>query len=583
MGTRLALWARAALAALVCGGCGDVLQQPERVRDIPGPEYLGNTVGQRAFFTGGEPLLVRGLGLVTGLDETGSTTHPPGLRTRMLKIITPHGVPNPERILADPNTAVVTIAGYLPPGCRAGEKFDLVVTAAPGTQTTSLAGGTLLAADLARVEPTRTGTAQGSVLAVGRGELFVSPFVAEGRSTRAPPSGGGIRPITPEQPDPPPPADEPGPPAMRSDPRVAWVLGGGQCRQTRAFYLNQLEPSERTAHQIIRHINARFPGAAKGNINPGIIDLKVPADYVHDKLRFLDVVGAVYLVDSPDRRERRVRELVAQLEAVSDRQAVVAALEAFGKPTIALVDPLLKHPDAAVRFSAARVLARLNQSNVLGVLDQFVRDDDSPYQEPAVLALADLSGGGGAAVIREALDARSPAVRITAYLVLRRIAPNMLTAAELPGRLELATVETRAGPFVFVGRQLQPRVVLFGDVRLYPPLLVDTPRLLASVREGEPVTLVNKRWGAGHKIQTSLNVGRVVAVLAGPPGVTAEDPKPKGLDLLYSDVVGFLDQAFKAGALKARIVYEPVQIVTPAAQQLTTPGGPDTDIVIPPR
>ena len=575
------------LLAAACGACREPLESPQRPREIKVPEYLENTIGERAIISGGDAVLVQGLGLVTGLAGTGSTAHPPGIRNRMLKIITQHEVPNPETVLADPNTAVVFISGYIPPGSRPGEPFDLVLTAAPGTQTTSLEGGTLLWSELYRVEMTRTGSAPGKALALGEGELFVSPFVVEdaGRpaSEGAPQARGGLR-LIDSAPAPEPAPETPGAeePTRRTAPTAAWILGGGRCRYTRNFFLNLLEPSERTAQQIIRHINARFPGAARGNIDPGIIDLTVPADYAHDKLRFLEVVNAIYLIDSPDQRERRIRELVAKLRAGRDPTGIMAAMEAFGKPTIPLVEPLLRDPDAGVRFCAAEVLCRLDQPIAIQTLEAFVRDDASPHQERAVLALGELSGASAAGVIHRGFSAKSPRVRIASYLTLRRVAPTLLDAMDIPGRLELGVVKAGDDPFIFVSRQIKPRIVIFGDAAIDPPLLVTTPRLLVSAIQGDDrVAMASKEFGWQNVIRPRLALVDIIVTMAGWPRIDMDRPKLNALDLSYSDVVGFLDQASRQWALKAPIVYEPVAFVGPETD-LTAPLEDATgDIVIP--
>jgi Flagellar P-ring protein len=578
-----------AVAVLCCAGCagdtttGGSSQSPKKFEK---PEYLGETVGQRAFFTGADSILVQGVGLVTGLNGTGSRTHPPGLRSRVLKIMMRHRVPNAVAVLSDPNTAVVYISGYIAPGAREGDPFDLFLVAAPGTQTTSLEGGTLLAADLARTEPTRTGTISGTVLATGAGELFVSPFVLDDRRrTVSDRSRGTVRPIGPDDN----PADAPpapatgGAPTRVQDPKLAWILGGGRVKSTRQFYLNLLDPSERLAEQIVHHVNARFPRAAKGRTNPGIIDLQIPASAAHNKLHFLDVVGAIYLVRNPSTREFRMRELVKQLAAGQDVIAVTAALEAFGKPIIPLAEPLLANRNDATRFYAAALLARLGQVRTLAVLMRFALDDQSKFQELAVLALGELPDGGGAGAIYSALNAQSPAVRIAAYLTLRRIAPRMLDAAVVPGRMELATVRTTAEPFVYVARSLESRVVVFGDVKIRPPLFVDTPRLLASVQEdGDRVILINKRYGVKDHIETSLRLSEIIRTLAGPPAVSLEQKKPTGLDLSYGDVVGFLDRASKTRSLTSRIVYQTIDIITPDTRD-DGPGQEGSDIIIPER
>jgi hypothetical protein len=519
-----------------------------------------------------------------GLNGTGSTTHPPGLRNQVLKIISRHRVPNPDQVLSDPNTAVVYVSGYVPPGSLPGEPFDLVLMAAPGTQATSLEGGVLMKAELARTEAVRTGTAMGSVLATGEGEVFVSPFVVESRPASVPRNAGGLRPIAPTPDEPPDAAPGEGKTVLQTEPTTAWILGGGRCRYARNFFLNLLEPSERTASQIIRHVNARFPGMAKGNVNPGIIDLKVPPAYALDKRRFLDVIGAIYLIESPDRRERRMRELVEKLKQGPDR-SVLAGLESFGRPTIRLLEPLLAHPVAAVQFGAARTLARLGEPSALAVLGRFIRDDRSPFQEEAVRAAAELPEGAGAGVVSTGLDTESPAVRIAAYTALRRIAPSRLDfVAQVPGRLELAAVRTRATPFVFVSRQIASRVVVFGDVKIDPPLLVTTPRLLASATRGsDRITLVSKRLGIGAKAVVDLDLAKVVKVMASPPVEVGIGRVRRGLNLAYSDVVGFLDQASRKGALAARIVYEPLQIAAPVMDPFAIGGDTEGDIVIPDR
>jgi len=568
----------AAAMLLPACGCEKPLLEPQKPRTIEVPPYLTDTIGQRAVIGGLELIDVHGVGLVTGLNGTGSSVYPQGLRDRMLKELARHRVEGREAILADPNNAVVLVNGYVPAGSRAGEAFDLLVLAAPATQTTSLEGGTLLMVELARLGPARVGLARGPVLADGRGELFVSPFVLEDRPAPGP---ANLRPVAPGEERPPAaPAAEP---ARQSDPRVARILGGGACRQDRGFFLQLLEPSQRTVEQVVRHINARFPDAAKGKVELGLINLKVPGTFVDEKRHFLEVISAIYLIDSPDQRERRMRDLVAELRAGRDPSQVTAALEAFGPPVAALLEPLLAEANGGVRFHAAWTLARLGRANVVPSLEKFVRDDASPYQEQAVHALGELRGAG-AAVIFEALEAKSPKVRIAAYLMLRRVAPSMLRIAPVPGRVELGLAPSRAEPFIYVSRRLEPRIVIFGQARVRPPLLVDTPRYLVSVAEGgQRLTIMNKRYGPTCRLETGLDVAEVVAAMAGPLAPAQDDTRPRALDLSYCDLVGFLDQASKKGALSAPLVFEPLEIVAPAAEFPATPGGPETDIVIPNR
>ncbi|HOI03198.1 MAG TPA: CbiQ family ECF transporter T component, partial [Dermatophilaceae bacterium] len=52
-------------------------------------------------------------------------------------------------------------------------------------------------------------------------------------------------------------------------------------------------------------------------------------------------------------------------------------------------------------------MARLNQPNAIAILETFLRDDNSPYQQQAVASLAELRGMAAGTITR-GFDARSP-------------------------------------------------------------------------------------------------------------------------------------------------------------------------------
>ena len=71
----------------------------------------------------------------------------------------------------------------------------------------------------------------------------------------------------------------------------------------------------------------------------------------------------------------------------------------------------------------------------------------------------------------------------------------------------------------------------------------------------------------------------ILAVMAAP--ISAEDFAVRSLDLGYSDVVAFLNQAHEDGAMEAPLVLEPVQFMPAPGERPSTPGGPETDIILP--
>ncbi len=557
---RLALAALAAgclaLGALgpACTG-GSEATVPRVPRDVEVPPYLTDTVGELARFSGREYLPVRGLGLVTGLDGTGTTVVPPGIRQQMLDAMVKHHVEGPEMVLASPDTAVVFVQGWLPPGLVKGEEFDLEIRAVPNTETTSLEGGYLLACDLREVIGARGADLGTEAVAVGRGPIFVSPFVAE--EGAAPGAAKGAAPAAAKR--------------AANDPRVGRILAGGQALDSRTFRLALLEPSLRTAEQVARLVNARFPGAAKTTRDPGRVDLTVPDAYADDKTRFLDLVGSLYLRETPDARDRRVGLLLDALAAHKDVNRVSLCLEAFGTAVVPRVKSLANHPSEVVRFNVGRILARLQDAEAVRILEPIAMDDGSDFQEEAVRALGELKAGTGLGVLGRALDAKSARVRIAAWKATVRLSPQACERVVFREKFLMTLVPTRAEPFVYFSRTEKPHVAVFGDIRVKPPVLVETRRALASAVEGgDRLTLVSRRRGKDRTAEASLALKDVVEKMAAP--LPSEDYKgPTGLDLGYSDVVGVVSEIARRGALGGGIVLQPLEYRIPGERPVARP------------
>lgn len=516
-------------------------REPREPRDVDLPEYLRDTVGEIARFAGREWLPVQGYGFVTGLDGTGTRTVPPGVRQEILNMMRRNHVQDAETILASPGTAVVSVGGLLTPGIAAGERFDLEVRALPNTQTTSLEGGFLLACDLTRVATGRTGTVRTEPLAVGRGSIFVSPFLTE--------------------------EDEEGERRQTVDPRFGRILAGGRALKTRHFRLVLLVPSVRTADQVVRLVNARFPGAAKGAEDPARIDLAVPRLYRDDKTQFLDLVGAIYLRESPAARDGRIAMLAKALAAGKDMDAVSLCLEGFGRSVVPQLRELADHPDAAVRFYAGRGLAHLQDAQAVHILSPIVKDDDSEFQEQAVRALGKIREGLGLGVLARAVDARSARVRVAAWRAIQGLMPDEFVKRVFRDQFVLSVVPTRGKPFVYVSRFDRQQLAVFGDVRVRPPVLSETRRVTATAVAGsERLALVSRRGGKDRRVDVPLDLASITEGMVLP--VESEDGEEAGLGLGYSDVVGLVHELERAGALTGSVVLQPLEYHVPGDRPL---------------
>ncbi|MBE3070141.1 MAG: flagellar basal body P-ring protein FlgI [Planctomycetes bacterium] len=521
----------AAVLVASCGGKKVEPTEPRIPREIDLPTYLQDTVGELARIAGREAVTVQGFGFVTGLDGTGTRVVPPGIRQQVLNMMRRNKVEGAEEILASPETAVVTVTGQMGPGTGKGEVFDLDVRAIANTETTSLEGGFVLECDLTRVELARGVESRSEALALGRGGIFVSPFAPEGEAKATP------------------------------DPRVGRILAGGKVLKTRHFRLALLSPSVRSADQIVRLVNARFPGAAKGSEDPGRIDLEVPKAYLDEKTHFLDLVGALYMRETPDARDRRIALLLDELKAGRDMDRVALCIEAFGSTVVPRLHTLAEDPSEAVRFYASRTLAWLQDAQAVHGLERIALDDGSRYQEQAVAALGTLRTGVGLGILGRVLDVKSARVRVAAWRAMADLAPRTFLARTFADKFTLDAVATRGDPFIYVARTLKPQIAVFGDVRIRPPVLAETSRVTATVQAGETeITLISRRGDRDRRVKASLDVKDLMRALATllPRG----EPKPgaeEGLGLGYSDVVGLLHVMSRKGALTGPIVLQPLE------------------------
>jgi len=531
---RLALALAAGALAALAAGCtpaGSEPSVPRTPREVAVPDYLQDTVGEIARFAGREPLIVQGYGFVTGLDGTGTTTVPPGIRRRVLDMMRRNKVEDAERVLASPDTAVVAVFGQVPPGARQGERFDLGVRVVPGTETTSLEGGYVLECDLHRVRVGRGAEAPGEPLAVGEGSIFVSPFGGEGD------------------------ADAPG------GTRQGRILAGGRMLTDRRFCLVLLTPSVRTADQVVRFINARFPKAAKGTRDPVRVDLTVPRPFRDDKTRFLDLVGALYLREMPAARDRRVQRLVEILRKHEDMDRAALCLEAFGSSVAPQLYALGESSDPAVRFYAGRTLAHLQDARAVHVLEPLISGGSTEYQEEAVRALGRLRSGLGLGVLGQALHAEDVRVRLAAWQAMARLVPETFLVRSFEGKFDLHVVATEADPFIYVSRTGRPEIALFGRVAILPPILAETRRVTATARQGQKTLhLIARRHDRDIHLETDLAVRDLLETMAAP---LHADEAPStaftGLGLGYSDVVGLLHEMDRKGALAGPLVLQPLE------------------------
>lgn len=476
-------------------GCGG---KPMSMTDMPtpvGPSRMipsyDNTVGFYGDIPANQQTLIRGYGLVLLPTETGSRECPPAIRKIIFDQLTRLRVGETTSILGgvrleqwidSPQTAVVEVRGMLPSGALRDEKFDVLVTALPGTQTISLEGGVLISTELSIWKRGMTGgLIHGKKLANASGPIFINPFaqVAPEADMSALTEDPMIdRPAEPQR--------QVGTPV---DPRRGWVLGGAEVSQDQPIYLVFREPNYQVASITQEQLNTRFPsnylhGVAHSS-KPSTVELKVPPEYRNQVSYWLALVQQVYLRREPGFLEKRMLQLKEEMHwPDSNKVRVALSFITIGKPAAPIVRTMYDDADPSVSFHAAYAGLKLGDGHAYRKLLQISRDKTHPQQLAAILSMGENHRFRNIAPnLVPILDEENPIVRAAAYQSMDNLDSGLIQRewigqGKLGFRLDIVP---SGGPFLaFVTRTGEPRIVLFGGDRM----TMMRPTFLHSERTG---------------------------------------------------------------------------------------------------
>jgi len=156
------------LAAGLIGCAEEQKTIPPRYTTLPPkvvPAFLQGSILERVDMASIDPSPVSNYGLVSNLNDTGDSTASTNVREYMHKELSRHRLPSD--LLKNKQVAIVTVAGLIPPGARAGQWMDVYVNCIEGNNTTSLVHGTLFQTECASMAQTPMNPA-GERLMIGR-------------------------------------------------------------------------------------------------------------------------------------------------------------------------------------------------------------------------------------------------------------------------------------------------------------------------------------------------------------------------------------------------------------------------------
>jgi hypothetical protein len=424
-----------------------------RYQDLPKrdlPDFLRDTILDRCELQNAQPFVVSGYGLVSSLRGSGDTTAPNAVLEFMRREMIRHQfgsrvhgteAQSPERILRDPNFAIVRVDALIPPGARRNQRIDVLVSAIDGNNTQSLASGILYQSDLKVDGANRQRPGyKVEIWATSEGSIFVNPAYA-------------LRPSLSD-------------PTVRNSLRQGRVLNGGLVMMDRPLVLRLRKPQLSISRAIERRIDQALQNPAYASAkNEGVVAVNVPERYNGDWERFAQVIMHLFLDSSPEFAAIKAQQLAA--EAVKPDAPLLDisyCWEGLGATILPVITPLMTHEKPDVAFAAARAAVLLGDSAAEAVLIEMARRNGHPFQVSAVQTLAKLPSSPVInQMLRTLLDVDQTLVRIEAYRALAANNDSSIISRPIGERFVLDSVRSQGPPIIYVSRTGTPRIAVIGN------------------------------------------------------------------------------------------------------------------------
>ncbi|MFV1964584.1 MAG: flagellar basal body P-ring protein FlgI [Pirellulaceae bacterium] len=393
-------------------------------------------------------LKVEGIGLVTQLDGTGSDPPPNALRDRLIKEMQTHEVKHPTTALASDDTAMVTVRGFIPPGARKGDTFDVEVRVPPRSKTTSLCRGWLMRTRLREVQLLNNTFHTGRVVGLAEGPILVDALFDTADDDVLDTRGR--------------------------------ILGMGVVNKPRqlGLVIREDRSSVRTASLIGLAINDRFHyferGQKSGVAKPtrdNLIELAIHPRYKNNIARYLRVVSSIAVQETVAERMTRLAFLERMLLEPSTAETAALQLEASGDEGARVLRKGVNSADPEVRFYSAEALAYLDQTEAANELFEAARTERA-FRWRALTALSVMEQFTAKERLQELMSVPSAETRYGAFRALRARNPlDPLVRGETLGRqFVYHEVSTHGDPIVHFSRSKRPEIVVFGhNLRLQAP------------------------------------------------------------------------------------------------------------------
>ena len=482
---------------------------------------------------------VEAVSLVNGLKGTGSDPPANSRRSVLMGDLQRRQVEKPNAVLASPATSLAIVRGFIPPGAKAGDRIDVEVMTPSKSETTSLEGGYLLPSRLQDLAVLNNQIRSGHVRAHAQGAILTDAMLNPTGDDRLKTKGR--------------------------------ILGGGVCKEDRPLrlILKKQHHHVRYSTMIGEAINKRFHtfdnGVKKGAANPkrdSYLDLAVHSSYRHNLGRYMRVVMAIPLVETPEKRTERIAMLEGELLSPETAADAAIKLEAIGKEANHVLLKGLKSADPQVRFFSAEALGYLDDEAAVTALASAAADE-SAFRWRAFAALGSMNALKAHDALSDLLHSESAEARYGAFRALQAMNPrDPLVQPLLVGdTLVIHEIATTAAPMLHVAKSRRPEIVAFGtEQKLQTPLaIIAGGGIVVQSQGGTRVKVTRPVAGDDNKTEYCsndvLDVIRTIVKVGGS----------------YADVVQALQSAKAQESLIARLEFD--ALPRPGRKYLPSGGG----------
>ncbi len=482
------------------------------------PPFLGEYVS----VSGLNPILLEGVGLVTGLDGTGGDPPPSQYRTALLKDMQRRDIPNRNSIIRSPSTALVIVRAFLPPLVQPGDRFDVEVRLPEGSETTSLNSGWLLECRLSeRAIVAGRGVMDGKERAIASGPILVS--LGEGSSS--------------------------------SLLRRGWVIGGGVGMESRdmRLYMKEDVRSVRNATRIASRIGTRFfnydryghrEPLAKAKSDKRII-LKIHPAYKDNFSRYVQIIQNISFRETEVEQQVRIERLEEELMIPEKAELAALQLEAIGPVTVPNLKKGLKADTLECRFYSAVALAYLGETDGLEVLYEAARDEPA-FRVFAMAAMSTVDDGETHLYFSQLMNEELMETRYGAFRGLTTVNKNdpLVRGETLNDQCKLHVIDVPGKPMIHLTHYQKAEIVLFGSKQKFktPIAITAGPHIMINGAAGSDEIVVS-RYRIGEKDQRRVVSSDIAEVIR----ATAE------LGASYPDLAQMLVQAERLHNLPGQI------------------------------